>query len=95
MACIRAQLACASMMLGTNVTYAIIYLVVVCQTSGTSNEIGIVPPVAAPIYPIAAQPIHIPRTQVVAYIPPTVAEPQDLRQRTVQCQNCRTVIEIV
>lgn len=91
--CIRAQLACAATMLGSNVIYIIIFLVVACKTSGTSNEIVPIQSMPAPVYgPV--QPMVIPRQQPIFYTPPTVVETQGSRQHTVQCQNCHTLIQI-
>lgn len=91
--CIRAQLACAAVMLGSNVTYIIIFLVVACKTWNISNEITPIQPMSTSVIgPV--QPVIIPRQQPTLYTPPTIVETQGSRQQTIQCQNCHTLIQI-
>ncbi len=41
MACIKAQLACAAVMLVTNVVYIVIFVVVAIKTRNTPNQVGL------------------------------------------------------
>jgi len=87
LACIKAQLACAAVMLVTNVIYIIIFIVVIIKTRNESNRVTMLPHSSAPSY-VSNQPV------VNQIQPPTTYVSSSSVQRNFKCPNCSTVIQI-
>jgi hypothetical protein len=85
LACIKAQLACASVMLATNVIYIIIFIVIAIKTRNQSND-GVV-------LPYGTTPNYVRPQPVVSQIEPAVTQiqaPSAYGQRLIKCPNCHT-----
>jgi hypothetical protein len=94
LACIKAQLACAAVMLATNVIYIIIYIIVAVKTRNESNEAGISPygTALAPYY-IHGQPA-VNQGQPPTNVPSFPQEPPSTGQRFIRCPNCHVKIQM-
>ncbi len=93
LACIKAQLACASLMLFTNVIYIIIFIVVAVKTKNESNEIGVYQSGTTSVN-ANAQPIGYQRQEPTPYVLSTHQQPGRSQTRVVECHKCHTLIEI-
>jgi hypothetical protein len=93
LACIKAQLACAAVMLVTNVIYIIIFILVAIKTRNESNEIGILPYGTAPYY-INTQPVAN-QMQPLTTVSAIPQQQPSTGQRIVECHNCHTLIQII
>jgi hypothetical protein len=98
LACIKAQLACAAVILATNVIYMIIFIVVAVRTRNASNEVGMyqyggshVPVVSQPMV-YQQQPPPPPAYMPTA--PQYQPQQQGARQRVVECHKCHTLIQV-
>jgi hypothetical protein len=96
LACIKAQLACAAVMLVTNVIYMIIFMVVAVRTKNESNEIGIYQHGGSHVH-VVSQPMvyqQQPPTTYASTVPQQQPQERGSQQRIVECHQCHTLIQI-
>lgn len=87
MICIKAQLSCAAIMLVTNIIYIIIFIVVAIKTRKENSQVVIPQYDAALSRPINHQ--SVPQSKASSVYITYISQ-----QRTIECQNCHTLISI-